>query len=346
MTAGRLRVAIATPLAEDLVAMMARTEPRLDIDHRPRLMAPATADWMTRATRTESEQTEYDAYVDGAEALFGVPDQSGRALARTVAANPRLRWVHTIPAGGGAQLRSAGLSAEQLERIVVTTSAGVHAQPLAEFALFGVLAGIKQLPRLRAAQARHEWAERRPMGLLGETTVAVVGLGGIGRRTAELLAGLGVTVVGVHRHPVETPGVSIVEPVERLGEVLSRVDAVVLALPATDATERMLGGDALRSARPGLAVINVGRGSTIDEHELVRALADGRVGSATLDVTAVEPLPPDSPLWDDPRVVISPHTAAISEHEPRLIAELFVENARRLLDDEPLVNVVNTVEFY
>ncbi len=346
MTGGRLRVTIATPLADELVELITRTEPRLDIDHRPHLMAPATADWMTRATRSEAEQAEYEAYVDGAEALFGVPDQSGRALARTAAANPNLRWVHTIPAGGGAQLRSAQLSSEQLERIVVTTSAGVHAQPLAEFALFGVLAGIKQLPRLRAAQERHEWADRQPMGLLAETTVAVVGLGGIGRRVSELLAGLGVTVIGVHRHPVDAPGVSRVEPVELLGEVLSQVDAVVLALPATDATERMLGADALRNARPGLAVINVGRGSTVDEDELVRALADGRVGSATLDVTAVEPLPADSPLWADPRVVISPHTAAISEHEPRLIAELFAGNARRLLDGEPLLNVVNTVEFY
>lgn len=342
----RLRVVIATPLADDLVSMIAEREPRLDIVHEPDLMPPASADWMVKRGRDDDAQARYERYVDSGEALFGVPDQSGRALARTIRANPGLRWVHTIPAGGGAQVRSADLTREELDRVVFTTSAGVHAQPLSEFALFGVLAGLKQLPRLRAAQSRHEWAEREPMASITETTAAVVGLGGIGRRTASLLAGLGMTVIGVHRREVEAEGVSRIEPVERLGDVLAEVDAVVLALPATDATHHLLGDDALRRAKPGLIVVNVGRGTTIDETALVAAIGDGRVGSATLDVTEVEPLPADSPLWDLPEVVIAPHTAAISPHEPRRIAELFVENARRLLDGEELRNVVNTVEFY
>lgn len=342
----RLRVVIATPLAEELVELIAQREPRLDIAHEPSLMAPATADWMVRLDRDAEAQRRYEDYLDAGEAFFGVPDQSGRALARAVRANAQLRWVHTIPAGGGAQVRSASLTDEELQRVVFTTSAGVHAQPLAEFALFGVLAGIKHLPRLRVAQIRHQWAERMPMGSITETRVAVVGLGGIGRRTAALLAGLGMEVIGVHRRQVEAEGVSRIEPVERLAHVLGEVDAVVLALPDTDATRGMLSRAVLEAAKPGLTVVNVGRGSTVDEAALVEALQDGRVGSATLDVTAVEPLPSDSPLWDLPNVVIAPHTAAISPHEPRRIAELFAENARRLLDGELLLNVVDTVEFY
>jgi phosphoglycerate dehydrogenase-like enzyme len=344
--AARLRVAVATPFRAELIDLLREREPRLDIDFRPELMAPASDDWMAGWTRPDELQDDYAAYVQGAEALLGVPDHSGKALARTIAANPGLRWVHTIPAGGGAQVRSAHLAQDDLERVLFTTSAGVHAQPLSEFALFGVLAGIKQLGRLRIAQIRHEWVGRQAMGSITETTVAVVGLGGIGRRTAELLSGLGMTVIGVHRHEVDAPGVSRIEPVERLGAVLAESDAVVLALPDTEQTRGMLSAEVLAQARPGIAVVNVGRGSTVDERALIEALRDGRVGSAALDVTAVEPLPAESPLWDFPNVVIAPHTAAISSHEPRRIVELFAENARRLLDGEELLNRVNIREFY
>lgn len=342
-----LRVVIATPLEDSLVRMIRDADDRLEVVHRPELTGVPSADWMVAAPeRTAAEQREYEDYVDSAEALFGVPDQSGRALRRTVGANPRLRWVHTIPAGGGQQVRAAKLTAEKLERILFTTSAGVHAQPLAEFALFGVLTGAKQLPRLRAAQTRGEWVGREPMRLLGELTVVVVGLGGIGRRVAELLAPLGMTVVGVHRHPVEAEGVGRIVAPEALGEELAHADAVVLCLPGTDATRHLLSAEVLARAKPGLTVVNVGRGTTIDEQALVVALRDGRVGGAVLDVFETEPLPASSALWSMDNVVIAPHTAAISEHEPRLIAELFADNARRLLDGQPLRNRVDTREFY
>ncbi|TPW73027.1 D-2-hydroxyacid dehydrogenase [Schumannella sp. 10F1B-5-1] len=341
-----LRVVIATPLSDENVALLRRLEPRLDVRHEPELMAPATADWMVRLDRDPALQSRYEEYLDGGEAFFGVPDQSGTALRAAIERNPELRWVHTIPAGGGAQVKAAKLDDAALERVAFTTSAGVHAQPLAEFALFGVLAGTKQLGRLRVAQIRHEWAGRQPMGLNAETRVAVVGLGAIGRRTAELLSGLGMTVIGVHRREVDAPGVSRIEPVENLGAVLGEVDAVVLALPGTEQTAGMLSRSALEAAKPGITVVNVGRGTTVDEPALIELLQSGHVGSAVLDVTATEPLPASSPLWDLPNVVIAPHTAAISEHEPRLITELFAENARRLLDGEPQLNVVNTHEFY
>jgi phosphoglycerate dehydrogenase-like enzyme len=341
-----LRVVIATPLSDENVAVLAEREPRLEIVHEPSLMAPAGADWMVAHQRTDDEQRRYDELVDSAEALYGVPDQSGKALARTVAANPGLRWVHTIPAGGGQQIKAARLPQDALERIVFSTSAGVHAEPLAEFALFGVLAGAKLLPYLSAAQQRHEWAPRRLMGIARDMTVAVVGLGGIGRATAAKLDALGYRVIGVHRRQVDVPGVAEILPVERLAEAAARADAIVLALPGTDQTREMLGAEVLAAVRPGITIVNVGRGTTIDEEALVAALEDGRVGFAALDVTYVEPLPAESPLWGLPNVLISPHTAAISEHEPRLIAELFAENAGRLLDGEPLKNRVNTVEFY
>lgn len=342
----RLRVAIATPLVPELVAMIAERVPGLDIDYRPELMAEPGPNWMRGHDRTPDDEEKYRAYVDGAQALFGVPDHSGKALARTVAANPELTWVHTIPAGGGQQVKAANLSREQLERIVFTTSAGVHAEPLAEFAVFGVLAGSKRLPVLLQNQREHFWEMKRmQMGLAPDSVVAIVGLGGIGKLTAHKLRAIGYRTVGVHRHAVDAE-VERIYPVEQFADAAAASDAIVLALPGTAQTDKMLSREVLAAIKPGATVVNVGRGTTVDEDALVEALQDGRVGLAVLDVTYVEPLPAESPLWDLPNVIISPHTAAISEHEPRLIAELFAENARRFLDGEPMLNVVNTVEFY
>ena len=338
----RLRVVIATPLDPENAELLRTLEPRLDVVSEPRLLPPVGFS-IERLDRTPAEQAEYEELVDSADALFGVPDQSGRELARTVAANPRLRWVNTIPAGGGQQVRAARLSRDALDRIVFTTSAGIHAEPLAEFAVFGVLAGAKRLPYLLAAQREHEWAPRIALPLASELTVAVVGLGHIGRATARKLATLGYRVIGVHRHPVD--GFEV-RAVAELAAVAAEVDAIVLALPGTDQTAKMLSRTVLDALRPGATVVNVGRGSTVDEPALIEALDRGQVGFAALDVMAVEPLPVDSPLWELPNVLISPHTAAISEQEPRLITELFAANARRLLDGEPLANVVDTVEFY
>lgn len=341
----RLRVVIASPLSRELVELLARDE-RLEIVWEPELLTDPEIDWMVGPKqRTPEEQARFEQLLDSADALFGVPDQSGRALGRTVRANSRLRWVHTIPAGGGQQVRAAKLDDGDLERVLFTTSAGVHAEPLAEFAVFGVLAGVKRLPWLLGMQRAKQWGPREPLGALTETTVLVVGLGAIGRLTAAHLTSLGCHVVGVHRREVDAEVERIV-PVEQFADAASTADAIVLALPGTDQTRGMLSAEVLAAIKPGATVVNVGRGTTVDEPALIEALQDGRVGLAVLDVTATEPLPADSPLWELPNVLLAPHTAAISPHEPRRIAELFAENARRLLDGEPLLNVVNTREFY
>ncbi|HEV7741292.1 MAG TPA: D-2-hydroxyacid dehydrogenase [Pseudolysinimonas sp.] len=341
-----LRVVVATPLSSENADLVRRLEPRIDLVHDPELAGPPSDDWMERYDRPARLQAAFEQYVDTAEVLYGVPDQSGTALARTVAANPWLRWVHTIPAGGGQQIRAAHLDRAALDRILFTTSAGVHAEPLSEFAVFGVLAGAKLLPWLLTEQAAHHWAPRRVMPIASDLTVAVVGLGSIGRRTAQKLAGLGYRVVGVHRRQVTVDGVASVYGMDRLAEVAGMVDAMVLALPGTDSTRGVVSREVLAAAKPGMTLVNVGRGTTVDEPALIEGLESGRIGLAVLDVTAVEPLPADSPLWALRNVIIAPHTAAISPHEPRKIAELFAENARRLLDGEELLNRVDTVEFY
>jgi phosphoglycerate dehydrogenase-like enzyme len=346
----QLRVVVATPLSKSLGDLITRREPRIELVLEPSLLPPV-ADLADSAEvpsfrRTERQQQAFEAMVDSADALFGIPDTDPAALRRTVLANPRLQWVHTVAAGGGSQVRAAQLTRHQLGRVLFTTSAGVHAKPLAEFALFGLLAGAKKLERLAADQRNRHWAGSWLMDQLGQQTILVVGLGGIGRQVVAVLAALGTRLIGTSRRDVSVSGVSRVIHPEDLPAVAPEIDGAVATLPGTDATAGLLGKTFFDALRPGATIVNVGRGSVIDEEALIAALRSGKVGFAALDVFATEPLPTDSPLWQLPNVLVSPHTAARSMTENRLIADLFAQNATRLLNREELINRVNTVEFY
>lgn len=346
----RLRVAIAAPVPEDVPGLLRAGEPRIELRYDPEVLPPmrhpADFDGDPSFTRTEAQQRRYEELLDGADALYGIPDVDAAALHRVAEANPDLRWVHTMAAGGGATVKAAELTDQQLNKIIFTSSAGVHAGPLAEFAIFGVLAGAKDLPRLNAQQAAREWSGRWMMGQLAEQTVLVLGLGGIGHRVVELLAPFGGTILGTSRRMATADGVDEVIHPDDLVEAAGRADAVISTLPGTEATAGLLGGAFFAALKPGATVVNVGRGTVIDEAALIDALRTGRVGFAALDVFAAEPLPGDSPLWSMPNVLISPHTAALSKHEDRRIAEVFSDNATRLLDAQPLRNVINIEEFY
>lgn len=341
-----LRIAIATPLDEADVEVLRAHDPRIEVVHVPELVAPPGADGRPVAgPRSPEHQRRLEDILDGVDAIFGIPDHSPAALARAIRANPGLRWVQSISAGAGQQVKAAGLTAEELDRVAITTAAGVHADALAEFAVFGVLAGAKQLRILDADRANGIWGPRRALGMVSGSSVLVVGLGSIGRAVAERLTLLGARVTGVHRRDVDA-AVERIVPLSDFRRAAASADAIVLCLPGTEATDRILGTDVLSSLRPGTTIVNVGRGSTVDEPALVEALRDGRVGLAVLDVTATEPLPEASPLWTEPHVVLSPHTASLQPGESRRIVELAADNASRLLDGLPLRNRVNPVEFY
>jgi phosphoglycerate dehydrogenase-like enzyme len=334
---------------EDL-AILRGIDPRIEVVADSTLTPPMRwdADFSgdPAFTRTPEQQTRFDAMVDSADILYGIPDVDPAALARTIRANPKLRWVHIMAAGGGAQVKDAQLTQEELDRVVFTTSAGVHAGPLAEFAVFGIFAGAKRLARLTQLKAAHEWSGRFPMGQVSEQHVLVVGLGNIGRQVAAKLSGLGARVTGLDKYVTEAPGVDRVITPEQITEVAPEIDAVAVTLPGTDATYHLVSADFFAAIKPGASLSSVGRGTVIDEKALIGALQDGRVGFATMDVFEDEPLPADSPLWDMDNVIVSPHTAANSPAEERLIAELFASNALKFLARAHMANVVNTIEFY
>ncbi|GAA1390333.1 D-2-hydroxyacid dehydrogenase [Luteococcus peritonei] len=350
MTLDRLRVAVVTPLSDENADLIRQADPRIELvleqDLLPPMRFPGDHNGDPAFTRTPEQQARYEQLCDSADALYGIPDTNPAALARTAAANPGLKWVHTMAAGGGSQVKAAQLPEEQLQRIEFTTSAGAHSQTLAEFAVFGVMCGAKDLPRLQALQAERTWADRWAMRQVFQMTVLVVGMGHIGRETSRLFHALGARVIGVNRTVREVEGVEQIFGVDQLAEVIGQADAVINCLPEATDTTGLISAEVLAQVKPGAIFVSTGRGTCVDEQALVQALSDGRISFAALDVFAVEPLPADSPLWAMPHVVIAPHTGALNDQEDVLIARLFADNARRLLDGEELANRVDKVKFY
>jgi glyoxylate/hydroxypyruvate reductase len=245
-------------------------------------------------------------------------------------------------------VRTARLPAGALERVTITTSSGVHAIPLAEFAVLGLLTIAKDLPRFAEDQRARAWPEvRRPLRELDGQTLFLVGLGEIGRETARLAKAFGMRTVGIRRSRRPPPAhVDEVHGPDELAGLAGRADAMVVSLPLTEETAGMIDRATIERLPPSCIFVNVGRGGVVDEPALVEALRAGRIAGAVLDVFATEPLPQDSPLWGLPNVLVTPHAVALSARENQRIVELFVANLRRYLDGQPLAKVVEPGVFY
>jgi phosphoglycerate dehydrogenase-like enzyme len=346
----RTRVVVATPLEPELVDRLRAIDDRLDIAFEPALLPPPRYPGDHRGRedfrRSPDDERRWRALLDSAEVLFGIPGDDAAQLAEVVARNRGLRWVQATAAGAGEQIAAAELGEEALRRVTFTSSSGVHAVPLAEFCIFGLLAVARELPRMLEDMAERRW-QRQPVCELRGRTLVVLGLGAIGAEVARLGRAFGMRVIGVTRSGRSTSAdVEDTVAVERLAEVLPQAQALVITLPSTPATRGLLDAEALGRLPRGATLVNVGRGDVLDEQALVRALRDGRLAGAALDVFASEPLAPDSPLWMLPNVIVSPHTAALSPGENERIVELFAESLRRWLRGEPLRNVVDPVRAY
>jgi phosphoglycerate dehydrogenase-like enzyme len=348
----RTQVLIASPLEAELAARIQAADPRAEVLFEPELLPPARYPADHRGDpafeRDAEAEARWRALLDRAEVLFGVPGDSAEGLAEVANGLPRLRWVHATSAGAGEQVRKAELSPEALERVTITTSSGVHAVPLAEFAVLGLLAVAKELPRLVEDQRARAWPEvRQPLRELSGQTLFLVGLGEIGREVARLGKALGMRTVGFRRTQGPPPEwVDEVHGPERLAELAGRADAMVVSLPMTEQTAGLVDRATIARLPAACIFVNVGRGGVVDEPALVDALRDRRIAGAVLDVFATEPLPAGSPLWTLPNVLVTPHAAALSARENERITELFTDNLRRYLDGEPLRNVVEPGVYY
>lgn len=347
----RVPVVIASPLEPELVDILRAVDERLDVQFEPDLLPtpryPSDHHGEEGFERTAEQEERFSSLVARAEVLFGIPAEDPARLAWAVRAAPGLRFVQATLAGAGQQVRAAGLTPDELGRVAISSSSGVHAIPLAEWSIFGLLALTKDVVRLCRDAADHRWAPHHPVGELRGKTLLVVGVGAIGLEVARLASAFGMRVIGVKRDVTdEVPHVESVHPPEELVELVGTADAIVITLPLTDETHGLIDRATIARMRNGAILVNIGRGAVLDEGALIDALRAGKLAGAALDVFAEEPLPPASPLWELDNVIISPHTAALSWHENERIVELFVENLRRYLRGDELLSRVRTSAFY
>ncbi|MBI2165854.1 MAG: D-2-hydroxyacid dehydrogenase [Chloroflexi bacterium] len=255
---------------------------------------------------------------------------------------PRLRWVHFFWTGI-ERLLTPELAASDIQ---VTHGGGVTSRALAEYALCAILMHLKRIPTLAAMKARKEWPRRElQLDEASGKTVAILGLGSIGREVAALCKALGMRVLATRRHTStrqeDADGVDVLYPSSQLTDMLREADFLVLAAPLTRETKGLIGKRELLALRKGAYIVNVARGEIVDEEALIDLLQEGHLSGAALDVFQREPLPPESPLWEMPNVLITPHAAAAVGHEVDRGVELFCNNLRRFLRREPFLNVVD-----
>ncbi|WP_106241286.1 D-2-hydroxyacid dehydrogenase [Allonocardiopsis opalescens] len=248
-----------------------------------------------------------------------------------------LRWVHSASAGVDRLVFDELVRSE----VVVTNARGVFDQPIAEYVLGLVLCHAKDFPATLRLQGERRWRHRETRRITGARAL-VVGTGPIGRAIARLLRAAGLRVTGAGRVARSgDPDFGEVLAADELGTALGSADYLVLAAPLTPATRGMIDAAALARMRSDAYLINVGRGALVVQDDLVAALTAGTIGGAALDVFAAEPLPPDSPLWELPNVVVSPHMSGDAVGWREELVRLFADNLDRYIEGRPLRNIVD-----
>jgi phosphoglycerate dehydrogenase-like enzyme len=284
-----------------------------------------------------------DSPLDDVEVLLRGPMPTvtfDRLLARC----SKLCWVHSATAGV-----ERVLTADAGERgLTITNARGVFSEPIAEYTMMMILSVVRRLPELIELQRERTW-QPLPARELRQVTIGVVGLGSIGRNVARLALSFGARVIGTRKEPDQPK--DFTEPVpegmhrilghEQLPELLAESDFVVLTVPLTEETDKLMNGPRLAQMKPGSWLINVARGRLVDQRALLRALRNGPLAGAVLDTLWEEPLPPSSPLWDAPGLIITPHTSWSSGRVLDRSIELFCDNLVRYRDGREMLNLVD-----
>jgi phosphoglycerate dehydrogenase-like enzyme len=335
-----VNVLLASPLAAELVARIAALDPRVHLTYRPDLLGQPRypGDHFPPIQRTAAQAHEWANVLHTAEVMLDVDQPSAPDIVQLA---PRLRWIQSSSSGVGEWIRRLKLIDTP---IVVTNAAGMHARPLAEYVIFAMLYFARCWPRMAAEQRAHHW-ERCAIDTLAQKTLAIIGLGQVGRMVAQLARPFGMRVIGVRRSAARTD-VDQLFPPEALDAVLRQSDYVVLSVPYSSETAGLMDAEKLALLKPSAVLINIARGTIVDEAALIEALRARKLGGAALDVVSREPLAADSPLWDLPNVLITPHSMSTASTENEWLTELFCDNLRRYLNGEPLRNQVDKIRGY
>jgi len=248
----------------------------------------------------------------------------------------RLRWMFFSSSG-----IERGVAMGIPDGVRVTNSTGVKATMVSEHAMTLLLALLRQLPECQAHQRAHLYTRNQTnakVRTLEEATVCVFGRGAIGRELVRKLKAFDAQVIAVSRTTSDADDLVTIYPRERMREALSKADAVVVCTAGDETSFHMIGAAEFAAMKPSALIVNVARGEIIDEAALIKALEEGRLAGAGLDVNKVEPLPTESPLWDMPNVILSPHIAGGGSTGYALHRKLFERNLKRLHNGEPLIN--------
>jgi glyoxylate/hydroxypyruvate reductase A len=339
-----INVVIGSYLEPELVQRIESSDDDLVVHYRPDLLpAPRYAcDHSAPPRHLSQEQIdEWRAIAATADVFFDFDWLDPSTMAER---SPNLKWIQGTSAGIGGVMQRTGLDQTS---IVATTAGGIHAVPLAEFALMGALYFVKGVPFLNARKDQHHW-ERYTTRELRGLRALVVGLGGMGREMVRVFHAMGVEVTGLGRTGghYDIAGLTRVIDRDELDGVLPHVEILILSSPLTRETEGMIGARQIGLLGTDSVVINVSRGQLIDEAALIAALSSGAIAGACLDVFAQEPLPPESPLWDLDNVIVSPHSASTVRTENRDLVELFLENMGHWRNGEPMRNLYDPVAGY
>ena len=306
--------------------------------------------------------------VPGAESMYAFDradgDGGSDAPAEDVvlATIASLRWVQ-LPSVGVNQ-EAGSVTWRRAPGVAVTTASGLASVAMAQYVTASILFHAHRLWRLPAYHAVRDWSLRRafqPAILIGGT-VGILGYGGVGRRAAHILTALGMRVIAVRRSPGRSateqyrrpqiealdagPEPADIRGMDQLDWLLSESDYLVSTVPLTPSSRGLISARELALLRPGAVVINVSRGPIIDENALIEGLQSGHLGGASLDVFRVEPLPADSPLWEMPNVMVTPHVSGTHDHVSEYTTDLFLENLARYIDGRPLLNLADRSRGY
>lgn len=290
--------------------------------------------------RFSPEPTTFVANAAAAEVIFSKQFPPG-----TLAVAQKLRWVQAGTAGVN-HILAAGVGERD---ILLTNARGAHGIPMSEQILAMMFAFAIRLPTLLQAQGeqQHVAAQviREKFELAGQT-LCVIGLGDIGGTLAHKAKGLGMRVLGVRRTVTPFPALDTQYTPDQIADALAQADHVALCLPLTAATTAIVGEQELRAMQASAYIYNVGRGASIEPAALLRALQEGWIAGAGLDVTDPEPLPVDSPLWRMTNVILGQHTSGSSPYNADRITDIFLDNLGRYRRDQPLCNVVDKSQGY
>jgi phosphoglycerate dehydrogenase-like enzyme len=261
----------------------------------------------------------------------------------------KLRWIHSTATAVHQLMFPELINSD----IVLTNARDVHGPVVAEHVIALIFALAKKIPDAVRFQQSHEWAQQRMFDErprvreIKGATVGLIGMGAIGRAVSQTAKAFGMRVIAVREHPEKgrDSADEIFAPAQ-VDEIFRQADYIVLAAPVTDATKAIANSERLALMKPDACLINVGRGQLVDEAALISALRGKKIGGAALDVFPKEPLAPDSPLWDAPNLLITPHTAALTDKQWERHYALLTENLRRYLKGQPLLAVVDKQKGY